>query len=206
MGNELIVADRPKKRSILDPYYDYIVERWQQGCTNGQQILREIQAKGYRGNATTARIITGRLRKNLPGMAHPPKHTSEGKCSYSPRELRWLLAKRSTDLTPEEQALESSEEVKTVYHLLQDFLQMLRERRADRLKAWMKAAQQSGIKELCSFVSGIERDYDAVLAGLSLPWSQGVVEGKINKLKTHKRLMYGRASFRLLRQKLLHPI
>jgi transposase len=201
MGDELVVADRPKKRSILDPSYDYIVERWQQGCTNGQQILREIRAKGYRGSATTARIITTRLRKQLPGMAHPPKHTSEGKCSYSPRELQWLLAKRSTDLTSEEQ----SEEVQMVHQLLQDFLSMLRERRADRLKAWMKAAQQSGIKELRSFVAGIERDYDAVSAGLSLPWSQGVVEGTINKLKTHKRLMYGRASFRLLRQKLLHP-
>jgi transposase len=59
-------------------------------------------------------------------------------------------------------------------------------------------------KELNSFIVGIERDYDAVRAGLTFPWSQEVVEGTVNKIKTHKRLMYGRASFVLLRQKLLH--
>jgi hypothetical protein len=100
-----------------------------EGCTNGQQILREIRALGYRGSATTARIITTRLRKNLPGIAHPPKHTREGKRTYSPRELRWLLAKRRTDLKPEELAdltrwLDSSHEARALHHLLQDFLQM----------------------------------------------------------------------------------
>lgn len=210
MGDELVVAERPKKRSILDPYYDYMVQRWRQGCTNGQQILREIRALGYRGSATTARTITTRLRKNLAGMLHPPKHSTEGKRTSSSRELRWLRAMRHADLKPEEQAdlarwLEAREEARTVHHLIQSFLQMLRERRADQLNGWMREASACGIKELRSFVAGIERDYDAVSAGLSLSWSQGVVEGTINKLKTHKRLMYGRASFPLLRQKLLHP-
>ena len=61
-------------------------------------------------------------------------------------------------------------------------------------------ARESGIKELNSFVNGIERDYEAVRAGLTFHWSQGPVEGTVNKIKTHKRLMYGRASFPLLRQ------
>jgi len=60
------------------------------------------------------------------------------------------------------------------------------------------------MKEMLSFAAGIERDYDAVRAGLRLPWSQGPVEGTVNKIKTHKRLMYGRASFQLLRLKMIH--
>ena len=68
----------------------------------------------------------------------------------------------------------------------------------------MNEARSSGIKELLSFVAGIERDYEAVKAGLTLKWSQGPVEGTVNKLKVHKRLMYGRAGFPLLRQKMLH--
>lgn len=68
----------------------------------------------------------------------------------------------------------------------------------------MEQACQSGIPELKSFVSGVERDYDAVKEALRLPWSQGPTEGKVNKLKTLKRVMYGRASFQLLRQRLLH--
>ncbi len=63
--------------------------------------------------------------------------------------------------------------------------------------------RESGIKELNSFVVGVERDYDAVRAGLTFHWSQGPVEGMVNKIKTHKRLMYGCASFPLLRQKML---
>jgi transposase len=91
-----------------------------------------------------------------------------------------------------------------VHRLLQSFLHMLRERQPERLNGWMKQARESGIKELGSFVAGVERDYDAVRAGLTFHWSQGPVEGTVNKIKTHKRLMYGRASFTLLRQKLLH--
>jgi transposase len=209
IGEQLQVAPRPKKSSILDPYYDYIVSRWEAGCTNGEQILREIRALGYQGSATTARTITTRLRKHLPGMAHPPKYSKEGKNTSSPRELRWLLAKRAEGLNPEEQAdlarlLEYSGEAEKLHQLLQDFLAMLRGRQAHHLDNWMKKASKSGIKELRSFVTGIERDYDAVKAGLSLPWSQGAVEGSVNKLKMHKRLMYGRAGFQLLRQKLLH--
>jgi transposase len=55
-----------------------------------------------------------------------------------------------------------------------------------------------------SFVVGIERDYEAVEAALRLPWSQGQTEGQINKLKTLKRMMYGRAGCALLRVRMLH--
>lgn len=100
--------------------------------------------------------------------------------------------------------METSQEVKHVYQLLQSFLHMLRSRQPERLNDWMKEARACGIKELGSFVAGVERDYDAVRAGLTYHWSQGPVEGTVNKIKTHKRLMYGRAGFTLLRQKLLH--
>jgi transposase len=70
----------------------------------------------------------------------------------------------------------------------------------------MEQAMSSGIPELKSFVDGIERDYDAVHAPLRLPWSQGVTEGKVNKFKTLKRVMYGRAGFALLRHRLLHDV
>ena len=157
------------------------------------------------------RSFVARLRKGLSGMARPPKQAKHGEAvsSGSPRELRWLLAKREEELTPEEQhelkrLLESSQGIKELYGLLQSFLEMLRLRRPERLNGWMKQARASGIKELGSFVAGIERDDDAVRAGLTFPWSQGPVEGTVNKIKTHKRLMCGRASFPLLRQKLLH--
>jgi len=80
---------------------------------------------------------------------------------------------------------------------------MLRERQGDRLDAWRKSAEESSIAELCSFAQSLERDYDAVKAGLTLIWSQGPVEGHVHRLKLLKRQAYGRASFQLLRKRVL---
>jgi len=81
---------------------------------------------------------------------------------------------------------------------------MVRELKPGLLNGWMKGVRESHLKELVSFVNGIERDYDAIRAGLTYSLSQGPVEGAVNKIKTHKRLMYGRANFKLLRLKMLH--
>jgi transposase len=48
------------------------------------------------------------------------------------------------------------------------------------------------------------QDQAAVEAALSLEWSNGQVEGQVNRLKFLKRQMYGRASFDLLRARVLH--
>jgi len=179
----------PKRRSLLDPYRDYLLTRWMQGEHNGNQLTREIRSQGYRGCDTLARGAISSMRKTYPEVvALPRKHpTSQATPSLpqllpksSPRQIRWLLAKKREELREEEQAelsrvLEVSEEVRLIYQLLQAFLGMIRERQAENLPAWMKEARLSGIKELQSFVAGIERDYDAVKAGLSLHWSHDYV-------------------------------
>ena len=90
----------------------------------------------------------------------------------SPREMRSLLAKKEEELTPEEKQslaklLGSSPEIGHLSHLLQSFLHMLRERKPELLNGWMKEARESAIAELVSFVNGIERDYEAVRAGVT---------------------------------------
>lgn len=77
------------------------------------------------------------------------------------------------------------------------------EHAAAKLGAWLVAAEHSGIAELRGFAYGVRRDIAAVTAALTLDWSQGQTEGQVNRLKTLKRQMYGRASFPLLRQRLL---
>lgn len=212
MEGTVQIAPRPRSKSLLDSHYDSLTERWKQGETNARRLFEELQTRGYRGCETTVRNFVARLRKDLSGMAYPPRKTQEGRIripASSPREIRWLLTRREEELEPEElsdraRLLERSQEAKLLYQLVQDFLQMVRSHQADRLEPWMQAARDSDIKEMISFVNGIERDYTAVRAGLSLIWSQGPVEGTVNKSKTHKRLMYGRAGFKLLRQKMLH--
>jgi len=196
------------RASQLDAYEDYLLQRWSQGERNAAQLYREIRERGYRGAATMVRAYIGHLRTTTADGSAPRSRKERAK-AVSPRALRWLLTRKREDLDQEEQTrldqlLSLSPEVKTIYNLLQAFLKMVRERNHRDLRSWMGQASRSGIPELRSFVTGIERDYDAVHAALRLPWSQGITEGKVNKLKTLKRAMYGRAGFPLLRQRLLH--
>ncbi|MEV5342582.1 transposase [Streptomyces sp. NPDC052676] len=68
---------------------------------------------------------------------------------------------------------------------------------------WIRQAEQDAPKPMKGFASFLRQDLDAVTAGLTLPWSSGVVEGHVNRVKTLKRAMYGRASFELLRTRIL---
>jgi transposase len=68
---------------------------------------------------------------------------------------------------------------------------------------WLAEVERCGVPELRAFAEGLKKDDDAVLAGLTLGWSNGPTEGYVNTLKLIKRLMYGRASFPLLRQRVL---
>ena len=101
---------------------------------------------------------------------------------------------------------QSCPELDLVYALVQEFATMLRTRTGEKLDAWLAKAIASQISEFQSFVLGVERDKAAVQAGLTRPESNGVVEGKVNKLKLIKRMGYGRASFPLLRQRVLHAL
>jgi transposase len=81
---------------------------------------------------------------------------------------------------------------------------MITHHQSAALSAWLHAAETSRIPELVSFADGIREDYQAVLAGITGPWSQGMVEGLHNKIKRLKRIRYGRGGFDLLRKRALH--
>jgi transposase len=72
------------------------------------------------------------------------------------------------------------------------------------LDTWLIDAEQSGMPELRGFAAGIRRDLGPVAAALRWEWSNGQTEGQVNRLKTLKRAMYGRAKLDLLRLRLLY--
>ena len=87
--------------------------------------------------------------------------------------------------------------------LAQDFGAILRQRQANRFDDWLARAMASGVAALRRFATGLQADYEAVKAGLRLPWSNGPVEGHINRLKMLKRSMFGRAKLDLLSRRFL---
>lgn len=131
--------------------------------------------------------------------------------ALSSRQATFLFLRRSEELeTDEHETLltlrQLHPEIDLAYDLVQQFAQMLRTRTGEQLDAWLEQVRASQIRALQSFVLGIERDKAAVVAGLTLPQNNGLVEGKVNKLKLIKRMGYGRAGFPLLRQRVLHAL
>ena len=92
------------------------------------------------------------------------------------------------------------------YLIVQRLAKLVREPGPEQdvaLRTWLKDARGVGIPELTALSRGFLRDLKAIIAGVTLPWSNGQVEGRVNKLKFIKRQGYGRASFDLLRRRVL---
>ncbi len=204
---------RPGKRSKLDPYKAYLRERWAAGQHNSKQLLAELREQGYRQGET---IVYDYLRSMRDRPEWREAYTSTKKqqahstsqSDLSAREAAWLFAcnpqkLRLTQVFKLDHVRRSEEELEIAYQLAQDFRVMVTRQQEANLGRWLKEAQDSGIAELRSLAVGILRDFDAVRAALTLPYSNGQTEGQVNKLKTIKRQMYGRADFDLLRQRVL---
>ncbi|MFE5487491.1 hypothetical protein [Streptomyces sp. NPDC056527] len=65
------------------------------------------------------------------------------------------------------------------------------------------SVRRDDLPGLHTLAAGIDRDRNAVIAGLTLPWSSGVAEGHVNRIKMLKRRMFGRAGFALLCKRVL---
>ncbi len=130
---------------------------------------------------------------------------------FSAKDAVWLFVRAPSDLKETERQdlavmCQASPTANMLYELVQEFMSMLRQRKGERLDDWLRSARDSHIKELQRFIRSIQRDKAAVLAGLTLSHSNGIVEGKVNKLKLIKRMGFGRAGFALLRQRVLYAL
>jgi transposase len=211
---------RRRRPSLIDPYERYVLQWWQEGNRNGLQLYRELTAQGYRGSSKAMYRYLERLRtpqRPSLGSSSPSKRQRRKRVLASPAPLENFSAQRATRLfvcQPEkldetqqnELALirQASPSAEAAYRLAQAFMQMIRERTGYQLDTWLSSAEVSRLPEFKSFARGIQQDKAAVLAGLSLPWSQGPLEGHVNRLKLIKRSMYGRAKLPLLRARVLH--
>jgi transposase len=106
-----------------------------------------------------------------------------------------------------DQLIQCNKTIAVVFTLAQDFGRLLRKREGQvRLEQWKAAVRASDIAELIGFVDGLADDAEAVANGCTASWSNGIVEGFVNKVKWIKRNAYGQAGFPLLQRRvLLHP-
>ena len=196
-------------RSLFDPYAAFVLDRWQAGVHDGKQLYAAIRHQGYAGSLRLVRAFLQPLREQTPQPEEivPPSSVEQ----FSAHHAVWLFIRDPHKLTAQQQEQltfirESLASTDTAYSLVRDFLTLVHKREGKRLDAWIEAVQASQIPELQRFVTGIVKDKDAVVAGLTLAWSNGPVEAQVGKLKVVKRSMCGRAKLPLLRQRLLNAV
>ncbi len=125
----------------------------------------------------------------------------------APRHLVWLLLRDPSSLESQEQRtlslIREHPLVEILYDLARSFVKLMKERDFEAFDFWLQRAERCGIPDLESFTQGLQKDYEAVKTSLLLPYSNGPVEGNVNRLKFIKRSMFGRGSFELLRNRVL---
>ena len=102
-----------------------------------------------------------------------------------------------------DQLKEISSDFATMRQLAMRFRRLLKGSDPEPLDEWLREAANSGIHGMRQFAAALRRDLAAVRNTISAPWSNGRTEGQINRLKTLKRYMYGRAGVELLRARML---
>jgi transposase len=210
-------------RSVLSPSSDYLLQRWNRGCRDTRRLYEELSQQGYPGSSATVARYTQRLglaqgrpprQRSVPRQGSPrsplPAVATPKTKPLTARGAAWLVlrreGKRDEDDTEQLAQLQQQHtELAEAIALPQAFLQLVRQRRGEGLDAWLTRAATRGLRALQGFARGLWDDYEAVQAGLTLPWSTGPVEGHINRLKMLKRHMFGRANIDWLRQRVLLP-
>ncbi len=197
-----------RKISPLVNYQDYIRQRWNEGCGNAKQIYQELLNLGYVGSYDTLmrflRIWRGdlpeedRLRIRLQTFRMP-----------TAREIKWWLLGKKPNLNKEKSRFlqllhERQPEIGEAVRLIEEFRKILKKGSEDDYENWREQVQQTtGNQELKNFAFRLGKEDQAIRGAITSDWSNGQTEGQVNRLKLIKRQMYGRASFEVLKARVL---
>jgi len=192
----------------LDGFQEFVDIRIREGCTNATIIYRELVEHGCRTSVSTVRRFFNR-RLTAVGRERQGRPSSSTMQPPSPRRLSFSFLRRREKRKPEEQSQLDSltsvdPELREGIVIAASFTAMVRKESARPLTDWLEEADRSSCDEIRRYAEGLRKDDSAVTAALTEHWSNGAVEGHVNRLKTIKRQMYGRASFQLLRARALH--
>nr|BFD88396.1 hypothetical protein StreXyl84_77970 [Streptomyces sp. Xyl84] len=184
----------------MDAFKPYLQQQYAAGITHGRVLFRQIRERGFRGGYST---LTPYLRTLKAGtaLAAPAEIPS-------PRRITsWIMRNRNRLSTQEiehlVQARLACPDIARACDLARVFTDLVRNRRGQLLSVWIRQAERSDVVPVAKFAAFLRQDFDAVTAGLTYEWSSGKVKGHVNRVKTIKRAMYGRAPFRHLRTRIL---
>ena len=180
-------------RSGMDAHREWIDARIAEGRINASELHRELASRGVRlSYATVRRYLTKRLGR--AGKTRPRVNAAKPKPAPppSPKQLSFDWVRRPEKRTVEAQARldeirGASPDLTAALDLADEFAALIRKQSTGTLKEWLSRAEVSPCPEVRHFAEGIRRDESAVNAAMTTRWSNGPVEGHVNRLKTMVR-------------------
>jgi len=170
-----------------------------QRCNPARRVAGQGMDRQRAGGGTLRASVPRDDGRTAPGPGdpgHPPDHP-----------LGCLSRPDTLDAGEQAQMADVQDRCPHLYALaghVRSFAEMMTRRRGQQdLEAWLATVEADDQPELRSFANGIRRDQQAVTNGLTLPYSSAPVEGNVTRIKMLKRQMYGRASFALLRKRVI---
>ncbi|MDJ0716833.1 MAG: HTH domain-containing protein [Prochloraceae cyanobacterium] len=157
-------------QSLLNPYQDYILNRWNSGYHNTQGLYEEIQQRGYTGSYGTVARYT-RYLKRFSSVKTEKRFRKDKSDQRRPGCQRPLTPSRATAKIlrrPESQKPEDKEliarhnsghpDLEVAISLAQQFAAIVRQRLPEQLNDWLDKAKTSSVALLQSFATGLEFD------------------------------------------------
>jgi transposase len=195
---------KPRRGSVLDAHAAHLDRRWAEGCRNAAQLWRELLGLGFAGRPSTVRAWAGRRRSGEPEAARGERGVMWQPPSGA-RVARLLMADADARPAPErafvERLLAEAPKLADAVGVAKRLNRLLRRESEEGLDQVLVDAAGTPLAE---FAANMRRDLAAVQAALDTPWTTSPAEGQINRIKTIKRSMYGRAGFQLLRARVLN--
>lgn len=198
---ECVRRTPPRRTTSLDPYLEYLQQRWDEGEHVAKVLHQEITTKGYQGHYQRVKMAIAPLRRGLPidtPRERPP----------SPRQVaRWITTaphRRGLHATERLQRVRAAcPELDQAHELVREFAAMLDARDATLLPNWLDKLTHSRLPAMASLARALREDQPAVVQGITTVFNSGVNEGRITDLKLQKRIMSGRAGVPLLRRRVI---
>ena len=194
-----------QREGKLEPFREDVFQWKAQGLTY-REIHERIRAKGYSGTQDAIRGFISkerRVRRDLQAAV--------GGELVEFIDKKWVIrllykpVEKVKGITPEQLSaiFTNYPLAQSILNIVNEFKALFKTKNQDALTTWMDKSHALGLPEFNTFCAGLKQDIDAVMNAIISDFSNGLAEGKINKIKVIKRIMYGRCRFDLLRNKCL---
>ena len=215
-------APRDRNRAALKPtsplYFEkFLSECWKNGNRNGRHLFHDVRHRGYTGSRSNLERLlkewraTGNTNPDVapidaqisepvrdPDTGHMISSMVAAALCMKPRGKLTACQARKVDALKQGSAAFAE-----MRALAMRFRGILRAKNPDQIEPWIDDAIDTELAEIVRFARVLHRDLEAVKNAIELPWNNGQAEGQINRLKTLKRAMYGRAGPELMRARML---